>query len=216
MAELSGSLDSVGLTAIFGLLTQLGKSGRMHVSVEPWSGEVFLKEGRIVGALFGVARGIGGAPSNALRGLAALDAILLLVPYGRFFFAEGTPSSVRNIALTAADLQAHLAAVTADRSVATTRLQSLTAVLHHVDPREQPHNDEPLVIDRQKLSLLLAIDGRRTLAELIGEQDLLRTLTDVNWLLNQGLIRMAPASVVPAADQFNGDPTEDLSSATED
>jgi hypothetical protein len=188
MAELSGSLTSFNLGSILRLLAELTKSGRLHVSDERWIGELFLKHGQVVSASFGLARGLGGPPSDTLRGLAALDAIVLVMPDAAFFVAEGEPPPQRTIALSVSDLRARVAAMDKERITRGLTEVPLAAVPRRVDARDQPSMEEQLVIDRSALGLLLDIDGQRTVLELVGERDLLRTLTDLTWLADHSLV----------------------------
>jgi hypothetical protein len=190
MAELSGSLASFSLSSIIELLVSLKKTARVHVAQEPWTGEVFLRHGQVVAAAFGMPRGLGGRPSDGLRGLAALQAIVL-TPSGSFFVAEDDAAPEHNIALSAEELRAHLVALDNERAMYRSVWLAWDAVPRRIDAAEQPSADETLIIDRGKLNLLVAIDGRQTVAELVGAQSLLRTLRDLRWLMDQRLITAA-------------------------
>jgi hypothetical protein len=194
MAELSGSLDSFGIAPILRLMTDLHKSGRVRISqASPegpgWTAELLVENGQTVAAFFGAARGLGAAPSRALSGLAALDAIVLALGNAAFFFVEGTPSPERNVVLSASELQARLALLEEERLTSGTALPPLGAVPRRVQLDEEHDAGQEIVIDRGKLHLLLAVDGHRTIAELIGDQELLRTFRDLTWLARNGFVQ---------------------------
>jgi hypothetical protein len=200
MAELAGSLDGFGLGPILRLLADVGQSGRLRFSQASedgagWSSELLLENGHVVAAFFGAAHGLGAAPSRMLSGLAALDAIVLVLPNAAFFFVAGMPPPERNVALAAHDLQARLATLEEKLLTSGAAGLSLTAVPRSIDLTEQPEDvGEEIVIDRGKLHLLMAIDGHRTIAELLDERDLLRTFRDLNWLASHALILLVEPS----------------------
>ena len=193
--ELSGSLESFGLAPILGLLASTKTSGRVHVSAKPWSGDVFVSDGEVVAASFGIASGLGGAPTDLLRGLSALDA-LVLMSTGGFFIAEGAQPARRNVTLGSDELQAHLATLDNEQRAAGGTLPSLMAIPSTRAQGDPSDTDEELPISRARLNLLVAVDGHRTVADLIGEGDLLKTLLDLRWLADRGLISMSE----PAGD----------------
>jgi hypothetical protein len=206
MANLSGSLDGFGLAAILRVLGRGNKSGRLHISQESlddpeWSAELLLECGQVVAAFYGAARGLGAMPSRALCGLAALDAVVLALPNAAFFFVEGTPPPERNIVLAAQDVQTRLATLEEERLTFGTAVPSLGAVPCRIELPEQPADGQEIVFDRGRLHLFLAIDGRRTIADLINERDLLRTLRDLTWLERNGLIRLKGELVSHSAPQ---------------
>jgi hypothetical protein len=199
MAALSGSLEDFGLTAILGLLARSGKSGRLRISQADWVAELSLRDGKVVAASFGTAQGLGGSSSGALRGLAAVEALVLLLPAAAFFFAEGMAPSGREIHLDGHELEATLARLEEERSTWGGRLPSPSVVPSRVPPSEQPA-DEQIVLDRGKLSLLLAVDGRRSVAELAGEMGFLRTCRDLIWLADHNLVRLPAAPAESTAE----------------
>src|SRR5438105_2883858 len=99
MPELSGSLHTFGLLPVLRLLTDSAATGRVHLSQDRWSGEVFVDTGQVVAASFGLGHGLGASPSGILNGLTALEAIVLVMPSATFFFAEGMRGPDRNVDL---------------------------------------------------------------------------------------------------------------------
>lgn len=190
MTQLSGSLESFGLGPILRLLATEKKSGRVRTSWDGLTAEIYLADGQVVAAVFGEATGTGGEPSPRLKGIAALDAIALLMPQATFFFVEGAPRARRDIAFTADELDARLAALAEERAIGDAPVISLSAIPRRVAAAEQASVDEELTIDRNTLRLLLDIDGHRSVSELIGENDLLSMCRRLKWLASHGLIRL--------------------------
>jgi hypothetical protein len=100
MTDSLGSPAIVGLPAAVDRLAALRKSGRLRVSHGRWSGELAFDEGRLVAAAFGTE-----------RGLAALNAIALALPGGRFAFTAGARVGERNLTQPPDELRAHLDAL---------------------------------------------------------------------------------------------------------
>src|SRR3954452_4498661 len=81
MAELTGSLAGVGLTALTHFLAELGKSGDLLISRGHWFGQVSLDHGRLSAAAF-----------EHETGRAALELIVTGLADGDFEFCEGPPT----------------------------------------------------------------------------------------------------------------------------
>ena len=184
MTELSGTLDGIGLAPLVGFLAGLGKSGRLAVNEGPMGGEVFLEDGQVIGAMF-----------DNERGLPALDAIGLALGRGRFAFAEGDAGSTdRNLTLTPVELHQHLEELAHEQARLAAAIPSLSAL-----PRvavEVLDGEDELRLDRDTLRLLLALDGRRSVADLARERGLLRTLKQLARLAQLHLARIEPSHAV--------------------
>lgn len=148
---------------------------------------MFLDRGQLVGALFGLARGLGGAPADQLRGLAALDAIVLLMPEAAFF-VTGDASPERNITSSTSELDAHLENLHRERFKCRLTLSSLLAAPVHALAAEESNEEDQLTIDRGKLRLLVAINGERTVLELLKNRDVPLTIQNLGWLTENGLV----------------------------
>jgi len=188
--ELSGSLHSFGLLPVLRLLAESATTGRVHLTQDGWSGEVFIDAGQVVAATFGLGHGLGGSPSGILHGLTALEAIVLVMPNATFFFAEGVRSPDRNVEPAADELHARLTTLREEFLRSEPQVVSPMAVPLRVDLASVPLENGEIRIDRAKLRLLLAVDGQRTVAELIEGKGLLPTWRDLTWLASRGLIQL--------------------------
>lgn len=184
MSGLSGSLAAVGLRAIVGFLAGLGKSGTLRLSHDRWWGEVILDRGEVVGAAFG-----------AEQGLAALDAIALAFPVGTFNFVDAPAGSVpvaaRNVDLPAPALQARLEEMLGGRGDAPALGFTLAAVPQVVlgDPGASDA-PEKVALSRGAIQTLLAVDGRRSVADVAAGRGYAETIRDLQTLARQGLVAL--------------------------
>ena len=217
MSELSGSLVGIGTPAILHFLAGLEKSGRLYIWDGPWAGEVFLDSGRVSGATF-----------DAERGLDALEAIVLSLPQAQFAFETGATTPPPGCALPAvppsADgLVARLARLEADYAGLAPGIPLLAAVPRPVDGQFAVAGvaeslGEPaaaaaqaLSLDRRALQVCLAVDGRRTVAELAAGYGVARTARLLRTLVESGVLELAapsqweepPAAVGALAEGMN-------------
>src|ERR1051326_2492768 len=156
MSELSGPLGGVGRPAIVRFLTGLKKTGCLQVQHEGWHGEVFFASGEVRNAVFG-----------SHRGLQALDALIQNQSGASFTFeadviAPGQP----DIELQTDALLAHLES---GSTISAPRLPSLDGIPSRVNPADTTEGEEPLPLDRGTLQTLLAIDGARTVREIMSQ-----------------------------------------------
>lgn len=184
MSGLSGSLEAVGLRAIVGFLAGLGKSGTLRLAHDRWWGEVIIDRGEVVGAAFG-----------AEQGLAALDAIALAFPVGTFNFVDAPPGSVpvaeRNVDLPAPALLARLEETLGGRGASPALGFTLAAVPQVVlgDPGASAA-PEKVALSRGAIQTLLAVDGRRSVADVAAGRGYAETIRDLQTLARQGLITL--------------------------
>jgi hypothetical protein len=181
MTELSGTLEGIGLGPLVSFLAGLGKSGRLSVDDGPMGGEVFLEGGQVVGAVF-----------DSEHGLPALDAIGLALGSGRFSFAEQEGLlAEHNLTLTPIELRQHMEQLEHEQAMLAAAIPSLSYVPRVVV--DEADSADEIGLDRDTLRLLLAIDGRRSVAELARERGLLRTLKQLARLVQLRLARVEPA-----------------------
>src|SRR5713101_8339299 len=159
MTELSGTLEGVGLPAIVRFLTGLKKTGCLHIEHNDWRGEIFFELGHVTGARLA-----------SRHGLTALDALVQALPGGNFTF-DGT---VQRPAAGAAN--------------GTPRLPSFDAVLAVLDQDESSSAEETVPLDRGTLQTLLAVDGRRTVEEIVAQRGSLDVLWQLANLVEVGLL----------------------------
>ena len=180
MTELSGALDGIGLFPLLNFLGSLNAAGRLEISDRDLSGTLYLTDGRVVGASFG-----------SDSGQVALDAIGLALGSGRFDFADTDGEPLTNLDLSATELQEHLTQLQSERQRIMTGIPSLQAV--PASAMDGP-DDQPIVVDRATLRLLLRCDGRASVLELARETGLLATLKRLANLYELNLIKVEPSS----------------------
>src|SRR5215204_4307485 len=158
MTELSGTLEGVGLPAVVRFLSGLRKSGCMRITHQDWNGEVFFLDGRVVSA------GLG-----ARHGLPALDALVQALPGGTFTFDSSVqPPTDGDIGLSQDELQAHLDDLVARTERGAPTLPSLNAIPHVVPLSDQSASEDNVPLDRNTLQTLLAVDGTRSVREIVA------------------------------------------------
>ena len=172
MAELSGALDAVGLQPLLGFLGGLHKSGTLVIEDQHWIGTLALADGQVVGARFGRE-----------QGLEALEAIFFALQHGRFQFSVSDSCEV-NLAMEPSALADHLEALAREVARLAAAVPSLGAV-----PRvSEATGDGEVTLSRGALRLLLALDGRRPVAEHARERGLVVTLRELAELRHLGLV----------------------------
>ena len=198
MTELSGTLEGVGLPAIVRFLTGLKKTGCLRIEHNDWRGEIFFELGHVTGARLA-----------SRHGLTALDALVQALPGGNFTF-DGTvqrpAAGAANISLSSEALQAHLDDLAGSAANGTPRLPSFDAVPAVLDQDESSSVEETVPLDRGTLQTLLAVDGRRTVEEIVAQRGSLDVLWQLANLVEVGLLRIN-------ADAPMADPAELAASA---
>jgi EmrB/QacA subfamily drug resistance transporter len=175
---LEGPLEGIGLARLVGFFAELEKSGTLHIWQGPWVGQVGFDSGRLVAAAF-----------RDERGRDAVDAIALALADGAFAFVEGPAPSVRNVRLGHGQLQRRLRRLETIGRAFGGEPHLLAAVPEVVDGG-WADSDPAVALDRAALRLLLAIDGRLTVADLAVSVGAARTITALATLADLGLIRM--------------------------
>jgi hypothetical protein len=190
---LQGSLARLGLLPLMRFLRSIEKTGCLHLSRDGWHGQLWLESGVVVGASFG---GDGG--------LAALDAILLVLSQASFAFVEEPlpANSARQLRLDLDELAAYQARIPAHHRRLAASIPSPSAVPQFVSLPEDEAKQDPteFVLPVGTLRTLLAIDGERTIQELSQDCARPRVLLDLALLKELGLIRFE-VWAARAADQ---------------
>jgi hypothetical protein len=191
MTELSGTLEGVRLPAIVRFLNGLKKTGCLRIVYNEWRGEIFFELGRVTGASLGTR-----------QGLSALDALVQVLPGASFTFDsvfEQPAAGTVNISLSAEALQAHLDDLASD-TAGKPRLPSLDAVPIVLGQDNSSSGDEPLALDRATLQTLLAVDGRRTVQDIVTQCGSPEVLWHLATLVKVGLLRIDPDPRAASAD----------------
>jgi hypothetical protein len=170
--ELAGELTGIGLRPLLNFLSDLGKSGRLVVRDDWWTGTIGLLDGQIVGANF----------ANE-EGLAALDAIFVILQRGSFEF-NTSADCAHNVLVQPLPLAEHIDALDAE----VQQLAELVSSLSAVPGLTESIPDGEITLTRSSLALLLALDGRRTVADHARERGLLPTLRRLSELIRLGLV----------------------------
>jgi len=187
MTELNGTLEGIGLQPLLGFLGGLHKSGNLVIEDQDWSGTLALADGQLVGATFGHE-----------RGLEALDAIFFALQHGRFAFGASDACDL-NLVMQPTALADHVQALVQEIEDLARVVPSLGAVPRVVESAE----DGEVTLGRSALRLLLALDGRRTVAEHARDRSLLMTLRELAELAELGLVTTAPPATVSNAAQVS-------------
>jgi hypothetical protein len=184
MTELSGKLGGVGLPAIIRFLTGLEKTGALKVVHGDWQGAVFFEAGLVVGASLGPR-----------RGLAALDAIVLAMPGGDFNFdVVSRLHSQADIELSTEALHRHLDDLLRGVDSRSVQLPSLDGIPDVIVQDEPGVPAQPVPLDRVMLLTLLAVDGVRTVREIVAHRGTIDTLWQLGDLAEAGLVRVRPGA----------------------
>ncbi|HEY3062097.1 MAG TPA: DUF4388 domain-containing protein [Chloroflexota bacterium] len=194
MTELSGTLEGVGLPAIVRFLAALQKTGCLRITHQDWHGEIHFDAGQIVSATIG-----------SRKGIAALDALVLALPGASFVFDDKARlAGESNVQLNPDGLQAHLDELAQRTASGGPTLPSLDAVPQIVAQNDDASAEETVPLDRGTLQTLLAIDGKRSVREIIAVRGSFEALWQVGNLAEVGLVRLprhsesAPKIVEPA------------------
>jgi len=186
MTELSGTLDGVGLPAIIRFLTSLKKTGRLQIGHDDWQGEIIFDAGKLTGASLG-----------SRHGLSALDGLVESLPGGTFAFdTSSRPSATPSIDLSPEALQAHLDTLVARIVAGKPSLPSVDSVPELIAQGESGAGEDPLPLDRGTLQTLLAVDGQRTVREIVAHRGSLDALWQLGNLAAVGLVRLETTRVV--------------------
>lgn len=180
--ELSGELTGIGLRPLVRFLSDLKKSGILLIHEDRWTGTLGLVDGHIVGANFADE-----------QGLAALDAIFFALQHGSFEF-NSRADCEHNVLVQPWELAEHLDSLDAEIGQLGNLVTSLSAVPAHTEVIP----DREFALTRTSISLLLAVDGRRTVADHARERGLLATLRELAVLLQLGLVTMQTQAPAPA------------------
>ena len=182
MLELRGSLEGIGLRSLLDSLEGLRASGNLQVVDGRWTGTIALAEGRVVGATFGTE-----------QGLPALEAVCLGLPRGHFSVSQREATFQVNLVLEPAALRERLEAWECEAARLWAAVPSLEAVprVRHGDDRVAAGE---ITLRRRILSLLLALDGRRSVAALAQERGLVPALRGLAELAELGLVEFQTPS----------------------
>jgi MFS family permease len=151
---LRGVLDGDGLAPLVGLLATLKAGGTLAISNDLFRARLYLDDGAVVGATFGLE-----------AGLDALEAIGLLLGQGVFAFSQMAGDGKRNLSLEPDGVHRYLHDLGAERARLGALIPSLLAVPRI--RRGESASNQPVTVDREALRLLLLFDGARTVADLV-------------------------------------------------
>lgn len=178
----SGSFTGLTLAAMFASLYAWGWSGRLSVYRDEWCGEVDFDRGQVVAASLGDA-----------HGLLALEALALALPTSRFTFREGGAApEARNITATPPMLYAFLERLEALRRSTQMPDSLLHAVPHVCDTPCLPDAQSTATASPSALRTLAAVNGQRTVEEIVAVRRTAEAIVDVASLLEAGLIEFRP------------------------
>ena len=186
MTELSGTLEGVGLPAIVRFLAGLKKTGCLRIVQDDWQGEIFFEAGELTSASLG-----------SRHGLPALDGLVQSLPGGSFTFdTSSRADSAPSIVLSPEALQTHLDELVARIANGTPTLPSVDAVPEVVAQEDAGACEEQLPLDRGTLQTLLAVDGQRTVREIVAQRGTFDALWQLGSLAEVGLVRLASSGPV--------------------
>jgi hypothetical protein len=188
MDQLKGSLRFIPLPAVTQFVAGLGSTGRLQISQGPWSGEIALGNGQVVGAQLG-----------AERGRPALDGLVLALTEADFAFVDGQDASDAEPLLGRDELAGYMAGLVAERE----RLQPVIGMLNSVPCLiDQPSSgggaeSSQVTIQAAALQLIPALVYGHTLEQIAQRRGLARTLREISALRNGGLVRLEATPAAP-------------------
>jgi Domain of unknown function (DUF4388) len=180
MTELSGTLEGMGLPAIVRFVSGLRKTGCLRITHQDWSGELVFESGQLVSATLG-----------SRKGISALDALVQALPGASFVFDDTAHlSGEANLHLGQQELQTHLDELAERSAHGGPTLPSLDAVPRVVPQDDEAAAEETVPLDRGTLQTLLAVDGRRTVRDIISFRGSFEALWHIANLTEVGLVRL--------------------------
>lgn len=136
--------------------------------------------GRPAGASFGDA-----------RGLAALEALALALPHGKFEFIQDGPRGAHDLVGDSATLTAFLDRLRALRERLGLPKQFLDAIPRQIQAASGPDGAGRIEAERRVLLTLAVVDGRRTVEEIAALRGTPEAVVEVAALVEMGLVRLA-------------------------
>jgi hypothetical protein len=204
MAELSGSLEDIGLTALVRFLADVNSTGLLTLERERAAGNLTFRDGRIIAASFGSA-----------RGLDAVEAMAVALPDGWFVYIDGEVAGDPDPSLLTTNVFARIDELARSRAARADPL-SLSAVPRIVDSEPRPDFEASrLSLDRAALRVLLAVDGQRTVSDLLSIGRPVEVIEHLRALADAGVItfdapgrrRLGTSEAAPAqAPDYAGEP----------
>ena len=180
MTELSGTLDGIGLPAIVRFLVGLKKTGCLHLTLQDWHGELYFDASRLTDASFG-----------SRTGLAALDAMVSVLPGAEFAFDSQSPVREQvTIELSPEALDTHLDVLSARIAENLHTLPAADVVPVLVAQDDASDAGEPVPLDRGTLQTLTLVDGHRTVRDIVAQRGTFDVLWQVGNLVDVGLVRL--------------------------
>jgi MFS family permease len=178
-AILQGSLASLGLEPLLRFLCSIGKTGNMQLSRDGWSGRLSLDTGRLVAASFGNE-----------RGLAALDAILLVLSEANFTFAENTSpiNPSEDFVIDVEELSSRPPMRLARERGMIPLIPAPAAVPRLSELTDYGGEHAELKLRVSTLRTLLSVNGQRTIEELGERGGAAKVLMELATLMNLGLV----------------------------
>jgi len=186
MAELSGSLSSFGLVPLVRFLSGLGKAGDLLITRQHWIGQLSLADGRVAAAAV-----------EHEAGPDALAFVAAALVTGDFEFSEGESSLAPNLD-GVADPLAVLETAAAQDAAWARELPQPTDVPRLLEPATAA-DDSDVMLGRLVVYVLLEIDGRRSVRDIVARHGVIRSLKALATLREMGLVAFAPGAAPPPA-----------------
>ena len=179
MIELSGTIESNSLAPLLNFFAGLGQTGRLRLTRSRLAGDIDFRDGSVVEAVCG-----------AERGIAALDLLVLLPGRAEFTFVVMQPATAaRSLELAPDALRQRLDSLEEMQRHIAEAVPSLTARPRLIVQAGSSPADR-FTVTRGEITLLLAVDGDRTVLDLIGTRDLLARLRALTDLVDQGFVEI--------------------------
>jgi MFS family permease len=195
-----GSVRSIPPTAVLRMLAQLGQTGLLRLSYRRLSGELYLRNGRMVAAQL-----------NHEHGLAALEGIAVALPDGEFRFEDDVASRVDDADLLALDLPHYLDLLESERRYVGRMIPSLQLVPQLVGYGQLSNAGGSVVLRRGVVRLLPALALGQTVEAMALEYGLIDSVRAVVDLLELELATLRSAK--EAGHRPSAPPTDVLPAA---
>ncbi len=199
---LQGTFETLALTDLLALLAHSHKSGALWLEAGPITAAVHFDDGRCVAAESAELIGPVVEPADLLVRIVDVCFAVARQPDGAFRFATGdVPPWVATAAIDVADAISELEHVLAE-------WDEIRVVIPSLECRPRLLDDlgiEELIVDRERWTLLVAIDGDRTVSDIVQRTG--RPLLDLCRAV-VALIEAGAASVTEISDDQAGAGTE--------